>query len=82
MYSPPARLRQTQRRLNSHEITADGSHVKVVLNGETVVDADLATVKDAAVLKKHPGLRRPSGCIGLLGHGTHVEFRNIRIREL
>jgi len=27
-------------------------------------------------------LRRPSGCIGLLGHGTHVEFGNIRIREL
>lgn len=67
---------------NSYEITANGSHVKVVLNGETVVDADLSTVTDEAVLKKHPGLRRPSGCIGLLGHGTHVEFRNIRIREL
>jgi hypothetical protein len=67
---------------NTYEITADGAHVKVVLNGETVVDADLASVTDPAVLKKHPGLRRPSGCIGLLGHGTHVEFRNIRIREL
>jgi hypothetical protein len=24
----------------------------------------------------------PSGCTGLPGHGAHVEFRNIRIRDL
>lgn len=80
----PARRGFVQRdgAWNTYEITADGAHVKVVLNGETVVDADLASVTDEAVLKKHPGLRRPSGRIGLLGHGTHVEFRNIRIREL
>jgi len=34
------------------------------------------------VLKKHPGLARTSGHIGFLGHGTRVEFRNIRIQEL
>jgi hypothetical protein len=67
---------------NSYEITAAGSRVKVVLNGGTVVDADLNSVTDEAVLKKHPGLRRPSGHIGFLGHGTRVEFRNIRVREV
>jgi hypothetical protein len=67
---------------NSFEITADGSRIRIVLNGETVTDADLSTVTDEAVLKRHPGLRRASGHIGFLGHGTRVEFRNIRLREL
>jgi len=34
------------------------------------------------VLKEHPGLANKTGQIGLLGHGTRVEFRNIRIKEL
>jgi hypothetical protein len=67
---------------NTYEITADGPRVKVVLNGETVMDADLDSVTDEAILKKHPGLRRKSGHVGFLGHGTRVEFRNIRIRVL
>jgi hypothetical protein len=53
-----------------------------VLNGKTLVDADLSTVTDPEVLKKHPGIRRTSGRVGFLGHDTRVEFRNIRIREL
>jgi hypothetical protein len=67
---------------NNYEITADGPRVKVVLNGETVMDADLNSVTDEALLKRHPGLRRASGHIGFLGHGTRVEFRRIRVREL
>jgi hypothetical protein len=67
---------------NAYEITADKRHVKVVLNGATVCDADLDQVKDPAVLKKHPGLLNRSGRIGLLGHGTRVEFRNLRVKEL
>ncbi len=67
---------------NREEITAKGRLVTVVLNGTTIVDADLDSVHDPAVLKKHPGLARSSGHIGLLGHGTRVEFRDFRIREL
>jgi len=67
---------------NSEEITANGRLIKVVLNGTTIVDANLDSVKDPAVLKKHPGLARTTGHIGLLGHGTRVEFRNFRVREL
>jgi hypothetical protein len=67
---------------NSEEITARGSKIKVVLNGKTLVDADLSTVTDPEVLKKHPGLLRKSGRIGFLGHNSRVEFRNIAIKRL
>ena len=33
-------------------------------------------------LKKHPGLFNKSGHIGFLGHGSVVEFRDMRIKEL
>jgi hypothetical protein len=67
---------------NTEEILADGRHIKVTVNGQVILDADLDSVKDPAVLKKHPGLARTSGHIGFLGHGALVEFRNIRIKEL
>jgi hypothetical protein len=67
---------------NSEEIMADGNHVRVVLNDHVVTDAHLETVTDAAVLKKHPGLKNHTGHIGFLGHDAAVEFRNLRIREL
>lgn len=67
---------------NHYEITAKGPKVKIVLNGKTLVDADLSTVKDPEVLKKHPGIQRTSGRVGFLGHKTRVEFRNIEIKEL
>jgi len=67
---------------NREEITAKGRQIIVVLNGKTIVDADLDSVRDPAVLGKHPGLARTSGHIGLLGHGTRVEFRDFRIQEL
>jgi hypothetical protein len=67
---------------NAYEITADKRRVKVMLNGVVITDADLDTVTDPAVLKRHPGLQNKSGHIGLLGHGTRVEFRNLRVKEL
>lgn len=67
---------------NSQEILAKGRRITVTLNGTTIVDANLDDIKDAAVLKKHPGLARARGHIGLLGHGTRVEFRNLRVKEL
>jgi hypothetical protein len=67
---------------NSEEVTAKGSRVKITLNGVVILDADLANVREEAVLKAHPGLLRKAGHIGFLGHGTRVEFRNIRIKKL
>jgi hypothetical protein len=76
---------------NSEEITADGRHITIKLNGTTIVDANLDDIKDEEMLKTHRDLTRPEGSrgianakghIGLLGHGARVEFRNIRIKEL
>lgn len=67
---------------NKEEIIADGRKIKVTLNGKVIVDANLDTVTDPAVLKKHPGLARTTGHIGFLGHGTRVEFRNLTLKEL
>lgn len=67
---------------NSEEVIADGPHITIKLNGTTIVDANLDDVKDPSVLKEHPGVARKTGHIGLLGHGSLVEFRNLRIKPL
>ena len=67
---------------NDQEITARGRQIKVRLNGVVIVDFDLDSITDKKVLEKHPGLARKSGRIGFLGHGTRVEFRKIRIKEI
>jgi len=67
---------------NEEEITANGRRITVKLNGVIIVDSDLDIVKEPRVLKRHPGLARTTGHIGFLGHGTRVEFRNIRIKQL
>lgn len=67
---------------NTEEITARGRQIKVVVNGQTILDADLNSVTDPEKLLKHPGLFRERGHIGFLGHNDYLEFRNIRIKEL
>ena len=70
---------------NVQEVTAIGPKIKVVLNGETVIDADLSKLeqtKDIHDFKKHPGMHNKKGHIGFLGHGSVVEFRNLRIKDL
>jgi hypothetical protein len=76
---------------NSEEITVKGRQITVKLNGVTITEGNLDDVKDEELLSRHRDLSKPEGSrgiantkghIGLLGHGTRVEFRNIRIREL
>jgi hypothetical protein len=67
---------------NSQEIEAQGTKIKVTLNGTVILDTDLVDITDEAKLRRHPGMRNAKGHIGLLGHGTRVEFRNLRIKEL
>ena len=64
---------------NSQEVVVKGRRITVVLNGHSILDADLDTVTDPEILAKHPGLQRSSGHIGFLGHEEPIEFRNIRI---
>ena len=68
---------------NSEEISCKGRQVKITLNGTVIVDADLDKAPDPTPdHQKHPGLKRDKGYIGWLGHGSRIEFRNIRIKEL
>jgi hypothetical protein len=67
---------------NTEEIMADGRRIRVTLNGAVILDASLDIVREPAVLAKHPGIKRTTGHIGLLGHDSLVEFRNLRIKEL
>jgi len=69
---------------NEQEIRVQGSKVIVTLNGKVIVDGDMkdATKNGALDKKDHPGLKRASGHIGFLGHGTEVFFRNIRVKSL
>lgn len=67
---------------NTEEITARGRHITVVVNGKTILDADLNSVTDPEKIRKHPGLFRERGHIGFLGHNDYLEFRNIRVKPL
>ena len=69
---------------NQQEVTAKGRHVKIVVNGTAIIDADLDEATKAGTLDgtPHPGLARPKGHIGFLGHGDRVDFRRIRIKSL
>ena len=57
---------------NRQEIHAEKNLITVILNGVTIVDqADVVRYKKPA-----------KGHICFLGHGSQVEFRNIRIKDL
>jgi hypothetical protein len=70
---------------NHQEVRAVGSRIMVILNDQTIVDADvdaLTETADGGGLAKHPGLKRRTGHIGWLGHGAKLEFKSIRIKPL
>ena len=69
---------------NEEEVIAQGSKIKVILNGDVILDGDiaLATKEGTADHKEHPGLLNKTGHIGFLGHGSPLKFKNIRIKEL
>lgn len=69
---------------NEQEVTVHGRRVKVVVNGTTIVDADLDEASKNGTIDgaEHPGLSRAKGHLGFLGHGDRIEVRRIRIKEL
>ncbi len=68
---------------NYEEVIVKGTFVKIVLNGTTIVDGDIAGPRDNGTMdhNDHPGLKNETGHIGFLGHGSLVKFRNIRLKE-
>lgn len=70
---------------NQEDIIANGRQITVILNGVTIVDANLDDVikeKTKAGGKAAPGLSNKTGHVCFCGHGCRVEFRNIRVKEL
>jgi len=68
---------------NAWEITAQGSHVTVVLNGQKVIDADLSRETKARQQKGPALAQRPlKGHIGFQNLNGEITLRNIMIKEL
>jgi len=71
---------------NYQEVHAIGNQIKVNLNGETILDGNIAKASNNGALtidnRDHPGLLNKSGYIGFLGHGSSLKFRNIRIKNM
>jgi hypothetical protein len=67
---------------NEYEINCLGPAVKVVLNGQTIVEIEVDSFREGA--GEHPALadRPETGFIGLQSHGARVDFRNIQISDL
>jgi hypothetical protein len=69
---------------NEQVVIAKGNNIKVVLNGQVIMDGDISSsiANGTADGNKHPGLLNKKGHIGFLGHGDVVRFRNIRVKRL
>jgi hypothetical protein len=64
---------------NHQRVTVNGANLKVEVNGETVLTANLEEL--SASHPDHKGVKRRAGHIAWLGHGDKVSFRKIRIGE-
>ena len=68
---------------NSWEITARGSQVKIILNGQKIIDVDLSRETKARQKKGPPLANRPlKGHIGFQNLNGTITLRNIMIKEL
>jgi hypothetical protein len=69
---------------NYEEVIVRGPKIKVILNSTVILDGDLTEARKNGTAdgKKHPGLMRETGHIGFLGHGSEVQFKNIRVKDL
>ncbi len=69
---------------NYEEIVAYGPNIKVTLNNTVILDGNIDEASKNGTIDRnqHPGLKRQTGHIGFLGHGSIVQFRNVRVKEL
>ncbi len=65
---------------NQMRIVAKGRKITVELNGTKIVDANLDDHKKHS--KRHPGLLRDKGHLGLQSHDGRVEFRKLYVKPL
>ena len=81
---------------STEEIIVRGTHVKVTVNGEVIVDGDVRKAckghnvapdgssnnRYTVDHRNHPGLFNKEGYISFCGHGEGLKIRNVRIKEL
>lgn len=67
---------------NFQQVTMVGSKIKVELNGTTILEGDIAQVKEGKDGAIPAGALRKTGHFGFAGHNDPVAFRNVSIREL
>lgn len=81
---------------NTEEIRAVGDRITVTVNGKVILDGNIreacqghnvapdGSKKNPYMIdnRNHPGLFNKSGHLGLLGHGSGLQFRNLRVKSL
>jgi len=77
--APSKRVTKKAHEWQQMSIVCRGPLVKVTLNGEMIIDANLIDFMDRT--KDHPGLKRRKGYIGLQSHDTKIEYRHINLEE-
>jgi hypothetical protein len=78
--APKSRVSKPAGEWQTMKIVCQGREVQVTLNGTPISSTNLD--QQQAHAKEHPGINRASGHVGLQNHGTRLDFRNIRLREL
>ena len=66
---------------NYQQVTVQGSKIRVELNGTTILDTDLSKITKF-MGRKVGGKDRKDGHFGFAGHGSAVQYRNVRIKSL
>ncbi|BCU76362.1 DUF1080 domain-containing protein [Luteolibacter sp. LG18] len=65
---------------NKERIVMDGPNVRIEVNGEVALRANLDELNKQ--FPKHEGAKRRGGHLAFLGHGDRVSYRNLTIGEL
>jgi hypothetical protein len=71
---------------NTLEVECVGSRLRIMVNGELVIDADQNNIEDLPAKNKPKGIPAPKekpliGYLALQSHSGTVEFRKVQVRE-
>ena len=76
--APRQKAAQTIGTWNNMTVIFEGPLVAVSVNGKTILNANRKKLSESKELvKKHPGLLREKGRLGLQGHTGLIEFRKV-----
>lgn len=78
--APSKKVTRKAGEWQSMAIRADGTEIRVTLNGEQIVNVDLNDHLDQ--VEEQPGIVKKNGYIGLQNHSSRVYFRNISIYKI